>query len=248
LDIAYQDMLLKISGHYEEKIVSRPFGMGGLVGFPFVGRTGFGAYLAHVPDNGILFVISASHIGLNGHGEFGYINRVDQNCEKSNTCGSAIYAYERCEEINDETILQQIAAGEINMYDELDYQQGFVMKKVAKHYQQIRESSHNDELVSSLTDELLSLVYGEDEAAAKEIFLKITQRNLEMVTLAKKLSLEVEEYLHNIISSHTSKRFRIILLNGVQINLEGNNPTEHDYFFPVSFRCLNSQELDELVQ
>ena len=38
--------------------------MGGLGGVPFIGKSGFGAYGHHVPDNGKMFILFAPHIGL----------------------------------------------------------------------------------------------------------------------------------------------------------------------------------------
>ena len=42
------------------------FALGGLGGFPFAGKSGFGAYLHHVPDEGRLLVLFAPHVGIDG--------------------------------------------------------------------------------------------------------------------------------------------------------------------------------------
>ncbi len=39
------------------------FYLGGLSGIPFTGKTGFRAYSHHMPDDGDLFLMYASHIG-----------------------------------------------------------------------------------------------------------------------------------------------------------------------------------------
>lgn len=41
-----------------------PFSLGGLGGIPFSGKTGFGAYASHVPDNGNIFVLFAPHCAV----------------------------------------------------------------------------------------------------------------------------------------------------------------------------------------
>ena len=40
------------------------FHLGGLAGIPFTGKTGFGAFSHHVPDDGNLFILLSSHIGI----------------------------------------------------------------------------------------------------------------------------------------------------------------------------------------
>ena len=42
------------------------FALGGLGGLPFAGKSGFGAYLHHCPDNGKLLVLFAPHVGIDG--------------------------------------------------------------------------------------------------------------------------------------------------------------------------------------
>jgi len=45
--------------------------MGGLGGLPFIGKVGFGAYAAHVPKGGNLFVLFAPHVGITPDGTIG---------------------------------------------------------------------------------------------------------------------------------------------------------------------------------
>jgi hypothetical protein len=52
------------------------FYMGGLGGVPFVGKTGFVAYTHHVPKNGNIFILFASHVGISPTGEVGKISRL----------------------------------------------------------------------------------------------------------------------------------------------------------------------------
>ena len=47
------------------------FYMGGLGGLPFIGKVGFGAYAAHVPKGGNLFVLCAPHVGITPDGTIG---------------------------------------------------------------------------------------------------------------------------------------------------------------------------------
>ena len=68
------------------------FALGGLAGLPFAGKSGFRAYLHHVPDNGKLLVMFAPHVGIDGEGRIGALQRVGQNAV-SKACGAAIGAF-----------------------------------------------------------------------------------------------------------------------------------------------------------
>jgi hypothetical protein len=45
--------------------------MGGLGGIPFIGKVGFGAFSAHVPIGGNLFILFAPHVGVTPDGKIG---------------------------------------------------------------------------------------------------------------------------------------------------------------------------------
>ena len=51
------------------------FPLAGLAGFPFTGRTGWGAFSAHVPKDGNILVLYAPHVGVDKDGKVGSINR-----------------------------------------------------------------------------------------------------------------------------------------------------------------------------
>jgi len=68
------------------------FALGGLAGLPFAGKSGFGAYLHHVPDDGKLLVVFAPHVGVDAEGKIGGLQR-DGQVKVSNACGAAIGAY-----------------------------------------------------------------------------------------------------------------------------------------------------------
>ena len=68
------------------------FYMGGLGGIPFSGRTGYKAYTHHVPDDGNVFILFASHVGISPTGEVGKFARHGQN-HLDSACGAAVGAY-----------------------------------------------------------------------------------------------------------------------------------------------------------
>jgi len=71
------------------------FPMGGIGGAPYVGNTGFGAFSAHVPDNGHVVVLFGPHIGFSPEGEAGKFLRIGQSAA-STACRAVIAAYNQC--------------------------------------------------------------------------------------------------------------------------------------------------------
>ena len=67
------------------------FALGGLAGLPFAGKSGFRAYLHHVPDEGKLLVMFAPHVGIDEEGRIGALQREGQSAI-SKACGAAIGA------------------------------------------------------------------------------------------------------------------------------------------------------------
>ena len=68
------------------------FALGGLGGLPFAGKSGFRAYLHHVPDSGRLLVLFAPHVGIDAEGRIGSLQREGQTA-LSKACGAAVGAY-----------------------------------------------------------------------------------------------------------------------------------------------------------
>jgi hypothetical protein len=103
-----------ISIEYPERAYEMvgPFKLGGLNGFPFAGLTGMGAFAAHVPDEGAVYVYHAPHIGISKDGSVGTIMRLGQH-KPSGCCGACRAALAKLQ-------AGQITPGEV---DELDYQQ-----------------------------------------------------------------------------------------------------------------------------
>lgn len=66
--------------------------MGGLAGLPFAGKSGFRAFLHHVPDEGKLLVMFAPHVGIDATGKVGALQR-DGQVKVSKACGAAVGAF-----------------------------------------------------------------------------------------------------------------------------------------------------------
>jgi len=68
------------------------FPLGGLAGIPFTGKTGWGAFSHHVPDNGNTFALYAPHVGITSDGSVGHVHRPAM-AKTTTACGAAVGAY-----------------------------------------------------------------------------------------------------------------------------------------------------------
>merc|ERR1719277_2052308 len=82
-----EELVYLMSGQWGEA-----FTLGGLAGVPFAGKSGFGAFLHHTPEQGKIFVMLAPHVGIASNGEVGAVTRFGQS-SVSTACGAAIGAF-----------------------------------------------------------------------------------------------------------------------------------------------------------
>ncbi|EOD14811.1 hypothetical protein EMIHUDRAFT_197387 [Emiliania huxleyi CCMP1516] len=61
----------EVNNKDEQLVDVMGFSLGGLGGLPFAGKSGFRAYLHHVPDSGKLLILFAPHVGIDGEGRVG---------------------------------------------------------------------------------------------------------------------------------------------------------------------------------
>ena len=80
-----------------EKVLKRPFTMGGLGGLPCSGITGMAAFGHHIPDNGEALIFYGPHIGITDIGVLGKMKRPGQ-AKESNSCGALNLALSRMQE------------------------------------------------------------------------------------------------------------------------------------------------------
>jgi hypothetical protein len=117
------DLSSILSGFWGES-----FPLGGISGAPFSGKTGFGAFSAHVPDGGNVLVFFGPHVGISKHGEVGKYLRKGQH-KHSTACGAVIGAYNAC------------CSGAYNAteFDEQDMQMAWIKKELAPHAKRIQQ-------------------------------------------------------------------------------------------------------------
>jgi len=113
-----------------------PFRFGGISGIPFTGKTGFGAFASHIPENGGAFILYGPHIGISADGKTGELNREGQS-QNSTCCGSLIAG------------LQNVKEGNVLMISHNDYQQGQVNKLLIENYGEIKEA---EDPIKTITD------------------------------------------------------------------------------------------------
>ncbi len=120
------------------------FTLGGLGGLPFAGKSGFGAYLHHVPDNGKLLVIFAPHVGIDAEGRVGGLQR-DGQATVSSACGAAIGAYKTLQgkKISPQDPLQILESVEAEDTDEFDPQLEKIVKLLAPRLKGIEDSENS---------------------------------------------------------------------------------------------------------
>jgi len=105
------------------------FPMGGIGGAPYVGRTGFAAFSAHVPDNGHVFVLFGPHIGFSPQGGPGKFLRIGQG-QASTSCGAVIAAY------------NQLTAPQGTPDDPQDLQQNWLRARLKQHCPELAKSKN----------------------------------------------------------------------------------------------------------
>ncbi|CAN5202043.1 hypothetical protein BH23BAC3_BH23BAC3_16180 [soil metagenome] len=86
------DEIIRSATNFRDYVsLNMPFQLGGLAGFPFTGLTGFGAFAAHVPDDGCAIILYGPHIGISGNKVLGKVVRTGQQLETT-CCGALVGA------------------------------------------------------------------------------------------------------------------------------------------------------------
>ncbi|GAB5360829.1 hypothetical protein AAMO2058_000660800 [Amorphochlora amoebiformis] len=119
------------------------FHLGGLAGIPFTGKTGFGAYAAHVPDNGQLLVVFAPHVGVSSDGKVGSVLRAGMGGQ-SGACGAAIAALGNAGKGGAVPQTHECLVG--------DGQQDIINKIVLDGYDQLEHIKDDDGKMAKLAD------------------------------------------------------------------------------------------------
>jgi len=114
------------------------FPMGGIGGAPNAGKTGYGAFSHHVPDNGNVLVLFGPHVGITASGEIGQCLREGQGHDSS-SCGACVAAFSQLKGGMSEGGL---AAKLLLDLDVLDIQQSMLRRAIAPHVDRINKASN----------------------------------------------------------------------------------------------------------
>jgi len=105
------------------------FPLGGISGAPFSGKTGFGAFSAHVPKDGNIIVLFGPHVGISEEGVIGKHLRQGQD-HASTACGAAIGAYNCCKD----------GAYDDSEFDQNDMQMAWIKAQIAPHAERLSKT------------------------------------------------------------------------------------------------------------
>lgn len=118
-------------------IYGNNFNLGGLAGFPFAGKTGFGAMAAHIPDDGYCLVVYGPHVGVAADGTVGKVERsgiaLVDTC-----CGSAVAASGYVDSIMSGT--KDVSTG---IQGFVDFQQQGVQELILPHGKRLADAGEN---------------------------------------------------------------------------------------------------------
>ena len=142
------------------------FHLGGLAGIPFTGKTGFGAFSHHVPENGHCFVLMAPHIGISKSLELGHYSRLGQ-LDSGSACGAAIGAYNLC--------CAKKPIPDMSSPSEDDYQMCYIINQISKCVDEIQSketenerqaelATQNWKIAKKMLDKVVSTNFGSDSS------------------------------------------------------------------------------------
>jgi hypothetical protein len=104
------------------------FPLGGLAGLPFAGKTGWGAFAAHVPVGGDIVLLFAPHCGISFEGNAGSVQRLGQP-KPSTCCGAAVAAF------------NHVSGGNAVTVDPYDMQQSFLNETTERRLEEVKALS-----------------------------------------------------------------------------------------------------------
>ena len=118
------------------EVYGKNFNLGGLAGFPFGGKTAFGAMSAHIPDNGNTLVVFGPHVGITQNGLVGKVERKGIKLVDT-CCGSAIAASNYLKGITDGS-----TAVETQIKSFADFQQNAVKELILPHLTRLMDAEN----------------------------------------------------------------------------------------------------------
>ena len=188
------------------------FNLGGLGGVPFVGKSGFGAFLSHVPTNGRVVILYGPHIGISNEGVVGKVERVGQE-KASGACGAGIGAY------------KAIKAGGRGPNDKFDYQEEYIIDELTPKLQTLLEQQKLSGAVNGFVNANTALTAV--TCNMFDIVNDVLEAQLEQAWSAPGFWDKIEE---------------VALVGGIVVNRGhgGGLAGGEDFFQPLQFKAVNA--------
>ena len=127
------------------------FPLGGLAGLPFTGKTGWGAFSHHVPENGNIVVLYAPHVGISSDGKVGAVHRPGQE-EPTSACGASIGAYKALTPEDAE------AGRHLKDAESRDRQMEYIIAALRPHVEKVRGAGEHNAVMAALAFETYAMV------------------------------------------------------------------------------------------
>ncbi|KAK1740644.1 limiting CO2-inducible proteins B/C beta carbonic anhydrase domain-containing protein [Skeletonema marinoi] len=146
------DTAESLVGDFQNKLgTDGVFNLGGLGGLPFVGISGMGAFIHHVPASGKIFIVFGPHVGISDKGVVGQIERVGQT-SISTSCGAGIGAYK--------AIMGKKGESEAEAYlGTKDFQEEYIIAKLGDRLDALKGQEQSNESITFLTNKMYDLVW-----------------------------------------------------------------------------------------
>ncbi len=175
-----------------------------------------------------MLIVCASHVGIDAQGNVGKLNRVGMDSDSS-ACGAAIAAYKFCEKNSEPGLLAKICDGDDSVYpgflDPLDSQQNYIQKA----------SFHSDRLPIPM--------HPRANTSRRAVCRQQIQRDTTCAQPDGDARRQVRGADPGGPREDLPRRrpLPVFILNGVQINFEGEGVGE-DYFCPLAFVLRDTHE------
>jgi hypothetical protein len=203
------------------------FSLGGLGGLPS-GRSGFRAFLQHVPDNGKLLILFAPHVGIDANGAIGALEREGQSVV-STACGAAVGAYKAIVEIDQAELEAELGAV---LEAEKANTNPVLLPASLTTLLGSQDESEFDPKLGVIIDRLTPLIPGIEKAGDP-----ITYVTYQMYTIVRDLLYDCIEETSDVWDWATE----VAIVGGIMINRR----TGGDFFQPLSFElCTNLKSSD----
>lgn len=198
------------------------FNLGGLGGVPFVGKSGFGAFLSHVPESGKVLIVYGPHVGISNDGVVGKVERVGQS-KPSGACGAGIGAY------------KALLKGGRGPNDKFDYQEEFIIDQLKPRLESLLQQQTNG-INPALGNVLKNQAIATVTVNMFDIINEVLEEQIYSAVAAPGFWQNVSE---------------ITLLGGIVINRGhgGGLIGGEDYFQPLQLTAINANgEIDMFNQ